>query len=180
MDGNFAVKTPIDNPAASGPKANLRERVESLRLPDESQLRGSGMRWLAWVLGVAVLAGGGFFAHRTWFQGERQVADATNSTTGSGNSASSATNSPSATPSAMRSTAAASPADSTASIASSGEIAHESKGYVVPAHQILVSPKVPGMITMLRIEEGQRVQKDDVLAQLETTDYDADYSRAKA
>ena len=33
---------------------------------------------------------------------------------------------------------------------------------------------------MVRFEEGQRVKKDDMLAQLETTDYDADYQRARA
>src|SRR5262249_15079699 len=46
--------------------------------------------------------------------------------------------------------------------------------------QILISPKVPGMITALNIIEGQRVNKGDVLAQLETIDYKADYDRAQA
>jgi HlyD family secretion protein len=61
-----------------------------------------------------------------------------------------------------------------------GEIALESKGYIVPAHQILVSPKVSGMIMSLDVEEGKRVAKGDVLAVLETTDYEADVERAKA
>lgn len=61
-----------------------------------------------------------------------------------------------------------------------GEIALESKGYIVPAHQILVSPKVNGMIMSLDIEEGKRVAKGDVLAVLESTDYEADVARAKA
>ena len=56
----------------------------------------------------------------------------------------------------------------------------ESKGFIIPAHRILISPKVPGMIITLKIEEGQRVRKGDMLAQLETTDYEADYNRAKA
>jgi multidrug resistance efflux pump len=36
------------------------------------------------------------------------------------------------------------------------------------------------MITSLKVVEGQRVKKDDILAQLETTDYDADNQRALA
>jgi HlyD family secretion protein len=61
-----------------------------------------------------------------------------------------------------------------------GEIALESKGYIVPAHQILVSPKVSGMIMQLDLEEGRRVKKGDILAVLETTDYQSDYDRSKA
>lgn len=63
---------------------------------------------------------------------------------------------------------------------SKSEIALESKGYIVPAHQILVSPKVSGMILSLNIEEGRRVNKGDVLAILEAVDYDADVARAEA
>ena len=37
----------------------------------------------------------------------------------------------------------------------------ESKGYIIPAHQILVSPKVNGMVVKLRITESQRVHKGD-------------------
>jgi len=64
--------------------------------------------------------------------------------------------------------------------ATAGEIALESKGWVVPRHQILVSPKVSGMIMELNIEEGRRVQKGDVLAILEATEYTADRNRSKA
>lgn len=61
-----------------------------------------------------------------------------------------------------------------------GAVVLESKGYIMPAHQILVSPKVSGMILELDIEEGRRVNKGDVLAQLEDTDYQAELDRAKA
>ena len=59
-------------------------------------------------------------------------------------------------------------------------MALESKGYIVPAHQILVSPKVSGMILQLNVEEGKPVTKGDVLAVLESIDYQADFDRAKA
>jgi len=85
------------------------------------------------------------------------------------------------------------PRAATSTTADAGEVALESKGYIVPAHQILVSPKVNGMVKYLRIqkpglppeggiplEEGMRVEKGDILAQLESTDYEADAARARA
>ncbi|NBY01277.1 MAG: biotin/lipoyl-binding protein [Planctomycetes bacterium] len=56
----------------------------------------------------------------------------------------------------------------------------EAKGYIIPMHQIQVSPKVPGMIEKLYVEEGKRVKKGDVLAVLESIDYKADVDKAKA
>ncbi|MBI3838245.1 MAG: efflux RND transporter periplasmic adaptor subunit [Planctomycetia bacterium] len=67
-----------------------------------------------------------------------------------------------------------------APVAATGEVTLESKGYIIPAHQILVSPKVNGMIISLRFEEGLRVRKGDVLAELESIDYKADVARATA
>jgi multidrug resistance efflux pump len=67
-----------------------------------------------------------------------------------------------------------------ASVAASGDIVLESKGYIVAVHQIQVSPKVAGMVVKLSIEEGKRVKQGDVLAELETVDYLADRDRAKA
>ena len=67
-----------------------------------------------------------------------------------------------------------------AETASSGAIALEAKGYIIPVHQILVSPKVNGMIVRLPIQEGMRVRKGDMVAELEDTDYRADYERARA
>jgi multidrug resistance efflux pump len=81
------------------------------------------------------------------------------------------------------------PADNPASVstgaapssaAPSGDVVHESKGNIVPVHQIQVSPKVSGMVEKLYIEEGKRVKKGDVLAELEKIDYLADRDHAKA
>jgi multidrug resistance efflux pump len=93
-----------------------------------------------------------------------------------------------AAPSSSASTPAAS-----APIADSSVVVLESKGYIIPTHQILVSPKVNGMVKYLRVqkpdlppeggvplEEGMRVEKGDILAQLESTDYEADVARARA
>lgn len=65
------------------------------------------------------------------------------------------------------------------SSASKDAISLESKGYVIPLHQIQVSPKVPGMIEKLYFEEGKRVKKGDVLAVLESVDYKADMEKAR-
>lgn len=56
----------------------------------------------------------------------------------------------------------------------------EAQGYIIPAHQILVSPQVSGRILKLEIEEGRRVDKGAILAQLEDTEYQADVDRAKS
>lgn len=61
-----------------------------------------------------------------------------------------------------------------------GNTALESQGYIIPAHQILVSPQVSGRIVELHIEEGRRVEKGEVLAKLEDTEYQADVNRAKS
>jgi multidrug resistance efflux pump len=69
---------------------------------------------------------------------------------------------------------------SSASVASSGEVVLQAKGYVIPAHQVQVSPKVGGMILRLnkRFEEGQFFKEGEELAWLETDDYEADYKHA--
>ncbi|MFO0905451.1 MAG: efflux RND transporter periplasmic adaptor subunit [Pirellulales bacterium] len=64
--------------------------------------------------------------------------------------------------------------------AAMGEIALESKGYVIPAHQILVSPQVSGRLLRLFVEEGQRFTQGDLLGEIESTEYAADYARATA
>jgi multidrug resistance efflux pump len=57
----------------------------------------------------------------------------------------------------------------------------ESKGYIIPAHQIQVSPiEVAGRIVELFIEEGKRFNQGDVLAQLDKSSYDAEHMEAVA
>ena len=58
-------------------------------------------------------------------------------------------------------------------------IALESRGYVIAKHQVLVSPQVSGRIISLNIEEGRRVVKGDVLAEVERTEYLADVEQMR-
>ena len=50
----------------------------------------------------------------------------------------------------------------------------------MPTKQILVSPKVSGMIVELNTEEGKRVTKGDVLAVIESTEYQSEFDRQTA
>jgi multidrug resistance efflux pump len=65
-------------------------------------------------------------------------------------------------------------------VAAAGDVVLESKGYIIPAHQIQVSPKVGGMVIQLNIEEGRKVKEGEVLAVLEKTNYEAAVNHAKA
>jgi multidrug resistance efflux pump len=62
---------------------------------------------------------------------------------------------------------------------SSNPIALESRGYVIAKHQVLVSPQVSGRIISLNIEEGRRVVKGEVLAEVERTEYEADADQTR-
>ncbi len=64
--------------------------------------------------------------------------------------------------------------------ASSGEIALDSKGYVMPVQRILVSPQVSGRIVQLNILEGRRVRSGEVLAEIEDVDYKDDLAHAES
>lgn len=65
-------------------------------------------------------------------------------------------------------------------VASANGIAHQAKGYIIPARQIRVTPKVSGMLLRLNVQEGLRVKKGEVLAVVEDIEYRADVMRAKA
>jgi len=60
------------------------------------------------------------------------------------------------------------------------DVALESKGYLVPVTQVQVSPRVSGEITEIHFEEGKRVEKGALLAQIDPTPYQLDYKRAQA
>ena len=53
-------------------------------------------------------------------------------------------------------------------------------GYVVPRRKAVVSAKIQGRLSELRVEEGSRVREGAVIARLESADYEAQVLRAKA
>jgi multidrug resistance efflux pump len=159
----------------AGAPAALSTKVKSLRLSDSAVRGGAGSSKLPWLLCLLLAGSTAYFAWRVYgTPAELTPANEANvAAAGSG-----------AQPGA---TAARSES------ARPGGVVLLSTGYVVPAHQILVSPKVNGMVKYLRVhkpdqppdrglalEEGLRVAKGDILAQLESTDYESDVARCQA
>ncbi len=138
--------------------AVLSERVRSLRLPQDSGGGGTRGTWLPWSLCLVCAASTAVLGYLLW---GRQSAEA---------------QAPAASEAKSESAAGA----ASAPTASSGSIVLDSKGYIIPVRQILVSPKVSGMILKSFILEGKHVKKGDVLAEVEDVDYQADRQRATA
>jgi multidrug resistance efflux pump len=143
-----------------GPPVTMADRVRSLQITDAPHEQPRFL-WVPWLLVLVLGCTTGYLAYQTYFvpPAEPEEAQAGQSDT-------------------PRTLAPGTGARADA--ASSGEIAHESKGHIIPAHKIQISPKVAGMVTKLNFEEGKRVQKGDILAELETVDYKADRDRAQA
>lgn len=53
-------------------------------------------------------------------------------------------------------------------------------GYVVARRKAVVSAKIQGRLAELRVEEGSRVREDEILARLESQDYEAQVARSRA
>jgi multidrug resistance efflux pump len=79
--------------------------------------------------------------------------------------------------------AAASPGTSAAARGSTSDdtVALEVKGYLIPTQSISISPiDVAGRVVKLNIEEGMAFKKDDVLAEIDSTPYQALLAESKA
>jgi len=155
----------------------LSEKVQSLRLSQTAPTRG--FPWFPWILCVLFAGSTAALVIRpdllsalgsmTAEDSESAAATGTDQPALASSSSSSSSNDASASTPAAGSTTAA-----------TGNVVLEAKGYIIPAHQILVSPKVSGMILKLNIEEGRRIKKGEILAELETTEYQADFDRSQA
>jgi HlyD family secretion protein len=53
-------------------------------------------------------------------------------------------------------------------------------GYVVARRKAVVSAKIQGRLSELKVEEGSRVREGEVIARLESVDYEAQVQRARA
>src|SRR5215831_3875891 len=53
-------------------------------------------------------------------------------------------------------------------------------GYVVARRKAVVSAKIQGRLAQLHVEEGSRVREGEIIARLESQDYDAQVRRAQA
>lgn len=160
-----------DNPADAGPASDrpaaLGDRVRSLRLPPEVRAHRSSSR-VSWLFCLVMTGAAATFGFLYYQQLQRNT-----SVAASASGAPATTAEPSAA-------ADDPPATSTATATADGPIALEAKGYIVPRRTILVSPQVNGRLLKVLFEEGARVKQDEVLAEVETTDYAADRDRARA
>lgn len=64
--------------------------------------------------------------------------------------------------------------------AGSAEAVLTASGYLVARREAIVSAKIQGRLSDLRVEEGSVVAENDVLARLESDDYEAQLARARA
>lgn len=144
--------------AANPTNASLKERVQSLRLGQEVRVPPRRSSKLFWLIILGVLVGGGSWL---WLKYGASLRQALSTST--------------APQSTVTATA---PAPEKEKLASN--IALEAGGYIVPFQKVQVSPKVGGQVKKLYIEEGQYVKKGEVLAELETEEYDFEYNRALA
>jgi HlyD family secretion protein len=150
---NTRAEPPAQDPNRNGP-LSLRDRVQSLRMPANlPPARRSPLALVPWVLCLV-------FAVATVVLAMRQP---------SGDS------SDDEKKNALKSAGSAD--DRNLAV---GDVMLESKGYIVPIRTIQVSPKVSGMITSLRFEEGMIVQKGYILATLETVDYLSERDHTKS
>jgi multidrug resistance efflux pump len=145
----------VENGAAS-----LNDRVRSLRLSQQPAAppRAAILPWALCAILLLTTTAFGYRAYRTGALAPTP--------------ASPTANEPAPLPAATTS----------AAVAESGEVVLQAKGYVVPAHQVQVSPKVGGTIVQLheRFEEGRFFRVGEVLAQLEKDDFQAEYDHAVA
>jgi HlyD family secretion protein len=132
--------------------SDLKDQLASLRIDrDRPRSGGAGMR-LALVAVMLLLAAGG-----TWLL------------VGGGLSSLRAVEIETVRPSVRSSTG---PAPGTALLTASG--------YVVPRRKAVVSAKIQGRLSELRVEEGSRVEADEIIARLENADYLAQVSSGRA
>lgn len=146
-------------PTPSPSSTSLQDRVRSLRLPDQPA-GGGGSGKLPWALCFLLTLVCLYLGYAAY--GPEAV------TTDEADSPDSAA------------VATAPSSEASQASASAGAVVLESKGYVIPVHKILVTPQVSGRILKLQIEEGFKVNKGDILAEIESTEYQADYDRASA
>ncbi len=158
---------------SGGAGTSLKERVRSLRLPQQTLQRQRGIKGTVVLLSLVCLglAGLASFLGYEYYVASDRLADLDKSRTKLADGV---------VGKIGDSRTASDSVEGGSAIASSGEVVLERKGYIIPAHQIMISPKVSGMIESLNIEEGKRVKKGEILAQIETVDYQADYDHSRA
>ena len=140
--------------------ASLSDRVKELRLTgrmDSASAKSGGTAWLPWLLCFFLAVGWAGFGIK-WLRGTdtKETDAATDGTVATG------TTKPGST-------------------GVSDAVMLEVKGYLIPTQQISISPiDVAGRVTKLNIEEGMSFKKGDVLAQIDSTPFEAQLAETRA
>jgi multidrug resistance efflux pump len=140
-------------PQSAEANGELLGRVQQIRLDNQlgrQSGRGGGASWLPWVLCVLLALAWAGVAVRSYKNAPKDDSSAGQSgSAGQGGSG-----------------------GSSAPATEAGTVQVEVKGYLTPARQIAVSPiDVGGRVVELNIVEGQRCEKDFVLARLDPASY---------
>jgi len=180
-----------DKSTAAG--ESLDSRVRSLKIAKSDRMANQGgIAWFPWSLSILLAALSGWLLLRdpnlSQFLGQ-QASDSTVSTIAdSAKSGSNASRSQTAIESnesaAQDALGDSSSSDSSRSASANDLVGKntlvlEARGYVIAKHQVLVSPQVSGRILKLNIEEGRLVEKGDILAQVDETEYRADLEQMR-
>jgi HlyD family secretion protein len=131
--------------------SDLKRDLESLRLDAADAAPRRSRAWLVVVVLLLVVAAAGFMYAR----GRYGVID-------------------------VATVKVTSTASNAGSAPSAGDPVLTASGYLVARREAVVSAKIQGRLSELRVEEGAVVVPGEVLARLESADYEAQLARAKA
>lgn len=167
---DVSTSAPVTRPVPAAPRSitetsPLSQRVQSLRLPARQSSSGTA-GWLGWLFAV------GFAGSTVWLL---LFPISRNTTSEDGLSPEIAD-----LRTKLKAASSTTAIDDAPSVAATATIVLESKGYIIPEQQILVSPQVSGRVIELNFDAGHRVQQGDVLAVLDSTEYRADLDRSTA
>ena len=167
-------------PSADGAQASLSDRVRSLRLvkPGSSAAKPRSA-WLPWgltAIAMATAAAFGWRAYRLAPAGANPAAEQSADGESGDAGKTGAGLSSSAAPSDRATSNATAPA------AAVGDVVLDSKGYLIAAHQIQLSPQVGGEIIWLdpNFKEGAVYKKGDRLAEIDPVLFAAQLDSANA
>ncbi|MCE9544189.1 MAG: efflux RND transporter periplasmic adaptor subunit [Planctomycetia bacterium] len=181
-----AAPSTVVPPSVEPATDTFENRVRSLKLPDHARAPRRTWVWLVGLTFLALVAGGGWWGYHNIGRLSALASNAPAAALADGAPRTGAANDarPTTTPnpSAANAAGGAPSALSTppAAAVAPGGVMLESTGYIIAAHQILVTPKVSGMVTFLNAEEGRRVEKNEVLAKVESVEFQSDHDLAAA
>jgi multidrug resistance efflux pump len=164
LDNSHSVSAPVSLPSPSVDGGlSLKDRVRSLRLPENQSRQRSSRSWLPWLLCLALAGLCGYLGYNTYFANEARPE-----------------------PDKPPASNASIEQPTTPAEKPIGKVALTAGGYIIPMQKVQVSPKVGGEVMEWRkidgreLREGDRVEKGEWLARLDRIKYEFEYERTSA